>query len=51
MWRNLSPEARLHWDQQAEKEKERYSREKKLYTGPWQVPHKRAKKVNYLSLN
>lgn len=44
MWRNLSPEARLHWDQQAEKEKERYSREKKLYTGPWQVPHKRAKK-------
>ena len=45
MWRNLSPEARLYWDQQAEKEKERYSREKQLYTGPWQVPHKRAKKV------
>ena len=45
MWRNLSPQERMYWDQQAKLEKERYSREKETYTGSWQVPHKRVKKV------
>lgn len=44
MWKGLSPEERLHWDNEALKEKARYLAEKAAYTGPWQVPHKRAKK-------
>lgn len=44
MWRNITPEEREHWDKEALKEKERYLAEKAAYTGPWQVPHKRAKK-------
>jgi len=44
MWKSISAEDRLHWDNEAAKEKQRYLAEKKVYTGPWQVPHKRAKK-------
>jgi len=43
-WRNLPKEERAIWDAKAEEDKERYNREKEKYTGPWQVPWKRAKK-------
>lgn len=44
MWKTLSAEERGHWNEVADKDKERYNMEKALYTGPWQVPWKRAKK-------
>lgn len=44
MWRNLPAEERAHWDEVAAKDKQRYMLEKATYTGPWQVPWKRAKK-------
>jgi len=44
MWKGLSAEERAHWDDVAAKDKERYMVEKSTYTGPWQVPWKRAKK-------
>lgn len=43
-WKKLSPEERAVWDQKAKEDKERYNLEKASYTGPWQVPWKRAKK-------
>jgi hypothetical protein len=43
-WRNLTAEERLHWDEVAAKDKQRYLAEKAMYTGPWQVPQKRARK-------
>jgi len=44
MWRNLPAEERAYWDDAATKDKQRYMAEKASYTGPWQVPWKRAKK-------
>lgn len=44
MWKNLSTEERQHWDEVAAKDKQRFMIEKSQYTGPWQVPWKRAKK-------
>jgi hypothetical protein len=44
MWRTLPAEERAHWDDVAAKDKQRYMIEKASYTGPWQVPWKRAKK-------
>lgn len=44
MWRNLPADQRGHWDEVAAKDKQRYIAEKSTYTGPWQVPYKRAKK-------
>ena len=44
MWRSLPAEDRAHWDDVAAKDKQRYLVEKASYTGPWQVPWKRAKK-------
>lgn len=44
LWRNLGAGERSHWDNEAAKEKKRYIAEKESYTGPWQVPHTRAKK-------
>jgi len=44
MWRNLPAEERAYWDDVATKDKQRYMAEKASYTGPWQVPWKRAKK-------
>ena len=44
MWKNLPAEERAHWDDVAAKDKQRYMVEKSSYTGPWQVPWKRAKK-------
>mmetsp|Transcript_957 Transcript_957/g.1566 ORF Transcript_957/g.1566 Transcript_957/m.1566 type:complete len:363 (-) Transcript_957:216-1304(-) len=44
MWRNLPADERAHWDDVAAKDKQRYMIEKANYTGPWQVPWKRAKK-------
>mmetsp|Transcript_1761 Transcript_1761/g.3083 ORF Transcript_1761/g.3083 Transcript_1761/m.3083 type:complete len:389 (-) Transcript_1761:267-1433(-) len=44
MWRELPAEERAHWDDVAAKDKQRYMVEKASYTGPWQVPWKRAKK-------
>ena len=44
MWRNLPGDERAHWDEVAAKDKQRYLVEKASYTGPWQVPWKRAKK-------
>jgi len=43
-WKKLKPEERVIWDQKAKEDKERYNAEKAAYTGPWQVPWKRAKK-------
>ena len=34
MWKALSAEDRLHWDNEAAKEKQRYLAEKEVYTGP-----------------
>ena len=42
--RNLPADERAHWDDVAAKDKQRYMVEKASYTGPWQVPWKRAKK-------
>lgn len=42
--RNLPGEERAHWDDVAAKDKQRYMVEKASYTGPWQVPYKRARK-------
>ena len=42
--RNLPAEERGHWDDVAAKDKQRYMVEKASYTGPWQVPWKRARK-------
>lgn len=44
MWKNLPAEERAHWDDVAAKDKQRYMIEKSQYTGPWQIPWKRAKK-------
>jgi len=44
LWKALSTEERAHWDEVAAKDKQRYMEEKATYTGPWQVPWKRAKK-------
>mmetsp|Transcript_26414 Transcript_26414/g.47903 ORF Transcript_26414/g.47903 Transcript_26414/m.47903 type:complete len:364 (+) Transcript_26414:341-1432(+) len=44
MWRTLPVEERAYWDDVAAKDKARYMAEKATYTGPWQVPWKRAKK-------
>jgi hypothetical protein len=44
LWRNLPADERAHWDDVAAKDKQRYMAEKASYTGPWQVPWKRAKK-------
>jgi hypothetical protein len=47
-WKALSPVDRKNWDQVADQDKARYNAEKSLYTGPWQVPSKRSKKVRSL---
>jgi hypothetical protein len=47
-WKALSPPDRKKWDQVATQDKARYNVEKSLYTGPWQVPSKRSKKVRSL---
>jgi len=44
MWRNLPALERVHWDEVAAKDKQRYLLEKSNYTGPWQVPFKRHRK-------
>jgi high mobility group protein B3 len=44
LWRNLPQEERVHWDQVAAKDKDRYWLEKSQYTGPWQVTKKKTKK-------
>jgi hypothetical protein len=44
MWKNITSEERAYWDDLASKDKERYMLEKAAYTGPWQIPYKRAKK-------
>ena len=49
MWRELPAEERAHWDDVAAKDKQRYMVGKASYTGPWQVPWKRAKKVRHWS--
>jgi len=44
MWKNLPADQRQHWEEIAAKDKERFMNEKATYTGPWQVPSKRARK-------
>eukprot|EP00538_Stauroneis_constricta_P002448 CAMPEP_0119550732 /NCGR_PEP_ID=MMETSP1352-20130426/4194_1 /TAXON_ID=265584 /ORGANISM="Stauroneis constricta, Strain CCMP1120" /LENGTH=494 /DNA_ID=CAMNT_0007596679 /DNA_START=86 /DNA_END=1570 /DNA_ORIENTATION=- len=44
LWKLVTKEERAHWDSVAAKDKERYMTEKASYTGPWQVPWKRARK-------
>lgn len=46
LWKSLPAEERAYWDERADQDKQRYLREKDAYTGPWQVPYKRAKKVS-----
>lgn len=43
-WKSLSVEERVHWEEVAAKDKQRYLVEKSQYTGPWQVPWKRVRK-------
>jgi hypothetical protein len=45
LWRSLPAVERARWDDVAAKDKQRYMLEKATYTGPWQVPWKRARKV------
>jgi hypothetical protein len=45
IWRNLPADERAYWDDVAAQDKQRFMMEKATYTGPWQVPHKRQKKV------
>jgi hypothetical protein len=47
-WKALSLADRKRWDQVAAQDKARYNAEKSLYTGPWQIPSKRSKKVRSL---
>jgi len=42
--KTLPAEERAHWDEVAARDKQRYMVEKATYTGPWQVPWKRARK-------
>jgi len=44
-WKTLSKEERQKWDEVALQDKMRYNAEKSLYTGPWQIPSKRSRKV------
>ena len=44
-WKTLSDSEKRKWDQVALQDKLRYNAEKRLYTGPWQVPSKRSRKV------
>jgi len=43
-WRRLTPEDKKIWEEKAAADKQRYKLEKAQYTGPWQIPWKRAKK-------
>lgn len=43
-WRALSNRERADWDEIARDDKLRYGREKSTYTGPWNIPKRRAKK-------
>jgi len=47
MWKALPLHEREYWDNRASEDKERYLREKEAYTGPWQVPYTRPKKVRH----
>jgi len=44
LWRTLTEGERKHWENEAAKDMERFMNEKATYTGPWQLPQKRAKK-------
>ena len=44
-WKELSCAERRKWEHIAMQDKLRYNAEKSLYTGPWQVPSKRTRKV------
>lgn len=44
LWRNLSPENRVQWNELSAKDKARFVDEKERYAGPWQVRTKRRKK-------
>jgi hypothetical protein len=48
-WKLLPAEDRKKWDEVALQDKLRYNAEKRLYTGPWQVPSKRSRKVRISS--
>lgn len=43
-WRTLSSADRAFWDEEARKDKLRFSQEKAAYKGPWEPPKRRAKK-------
>jgi hypothetical protein len=44
IWKHLPADQKQHWEEVAAKDKERFMNEKATYTGPWQVPSKRARK-------
>ena len=44
MWRSLSREERAFWDEESRNDKVRYMKEKAKYSGPWNIPKRRAKK-------
>jgi len=48
-WKNLPEDERQKWEEGARQDKVRYNVEKELYTGPWQVPSGRSRKVCFRS--
>jgi HMG (high mobility group) box len=40
-WKDLTPEEKDEWEDQARRDKARFEVEKSLYTGPWKVPAKK----------
>jgi hypothetical protein len=47
-WKALSASEREKWNSIALQDKLRYNAEKSMYTGPWEVPSKRHRKVGSL---
>jgi hypothetical protein len=47
-WKKLPDHEREKWEEAALQDKLRYNAEKELYTGPWQVPTGRSRKVRPL---
>lgn len=48
-WKTLPENERETWEEAARQDKLRYNAEKELYTGPWQVPTGRSRKVSSTS--
>jgi len=44
LWKSLGETEKKKWDDAAKADRARYEEEKASYNGPWQLPHRRAKK-------